>query len=232
MCTRTTEPDLIERDRRIVFQTGVLSLGCLAVTSGYAIVRYVIFGPVPGSQFPVYLLNKSVAWRSLSLVCIALSIGALSRISPRYFGQWMDQRKFIGISGFALATVHVMMSLSIMTPAYYPSFFDVESPAFTPLVELTIAMGTVSWILLFTLVIASIPSVQMTMSRRYWLRWQYVAGMGAALLGGGHVLYGFSGWWAPGSWYGGLPPITFLSLLAVVVMLLVRQAGNRLYKIG
>ena len=229
---KISESALAERDRRIVLHTGALTLGTLAATSGYAVLRYALVGPVPFSQLPVYLLNKSIAWSSLTLVCIALSTGALSRIAPGLFAGWVRQRKFIGLSGFMLATVHLVMSLSILTPAYYPSFFDGPSSTFNLLGVLTVQSGVVSWMLLFTLMLVSIPSVQQSMSRQYWLRWQRGAGLGAALLGGGHVLYGFAGWWTPETWHGGLPPITLLSFLLVVLMLTIRWVARRFENSG
>ena len=222
------ESELAERDRRIILHNGVLTLGTLIATSGYAILRYALVGPVPFSQLPVYLLNKSIAWSALILVCIALSAGALSRISPRVFARWVIQRKFIGLSGFMLATAHMVMSLSILTPAYYPSVFDGRSFTFKLLGGLTIQSGVVSWMLLSTLMLVSIPSVQQSISRQYWLSWQRGAGSGAALLAGGHVLYGFPGWWHPETWHGGLPPITLLSFLLVVLMLAVRRVARSL----
>ena len=221
-----SESELAERDRRIVLHNGALTLGTLIATSGYAVLRYALVGPVPFSQLPVYLLNKSIAWSALILVCIALSTGSMSRISPRLFAGWVSQRKFIGLSGFMLATVHVVMSLSILTPSYYPSFFDGQSSTFNLLGGLTIQSGVVSWMLLSTLMLVSIPSVQQSISRQYWLHWQRGAGLGAALLGGGHVLYGFAGWWTPQTWHGGLPPITLLSFLLVVFMFTIRRVAR------
>jgi DMSO/TMAO reductase YedYZ heme-binding membrane subunit len=204
--------------------TGKLLIAALSITSAYATLRYVVFGPVDPAHIPLYVLNKSVAWSALVLLGVALSAGPLARIRPHRFVRLLACRKSCGLFGFVLATGHVVLSLPILTPAYYPSFFS-RSSEFTALAEITMAAGVWSWLMLAPAAVTSLPALEQAMAPEAWRRSQRWAvwAQGAVLI---HLLYGVRNW-DPRIWYGGMPPITLICVLTVAVVLGLRAAGRR-----
>lgn len=223
------EPDnehFVSRDREATTKTLWVAVPVLIVTTAYAIIRYSILGTIAWQHVPIFVFNKGVSWAALAMICLSLSMGGLSRIAPGCFKSNLWLRKYFGLAGVALASLHILMSFFILDPVYFPLFYLEDSGRMTGLAELTMLMGAVSWVLLLTLGVASLPTVIDNMSRHYWLRWQHLAGFWAGVLGGLHVFYGYAGWIQPDTWSGGLPPITLLSALTVVAMLIVRAIGR------
>ncbi len=56
-------------------------------------------------------INKVLALASIGLIAISFIVGPLSRMFPAQFTQWLTHRKFIGLSGFALALFHAIYSI-------------------------------------------------------------------------------------------------------------------------
>lgn len=231
MDPRHSQPEAVleARDRAALRALFVLPTGLLLLTFAYAITRYVVFGPWDVGHIPLYVLNKAVSWSALWLVALAVALGPLARLSPGRFAQHLWRRRYFGIMGFLLASMHVVMSLTILNYAYYRQFFR-QAFELTALAEFALAMGVLAWFLLLMPLAGSLPGARAQMSARYWQRLQAIGGLGL-LLGGLHVSYGVSGWFTPGLWYGGLPPITLWSAAGVVVALGLRvlarlRAGN------
>ena len=218
------ELSLSDRDRSAF--RGVIWVGgiVMSITFAYAITRYVIFGPISAENIPLYVLNKSLAWGSLLLLALAMSLGSLGRLWPNRIARHVWHRKYIGLLGFFIATLHICLSCFIMGFGYYRSFF-LATIKMSFLVELSMLFGLVSWFLLFFLAVTSFPSVESNMSRRYWLRFHHW-GVYAVVLGSLHVIYGYATWTTPGDWYGYMPPITLWSFAIMFVMLLVRFLGR------
>ena len=212
------------RDRKATAFASKLLIAVFAVTSAYAIVRYVVFGPIKPAHIPLYVLNKAAAWSALVVLSVALSIGPLARLWPHRFTGHVAYRKLVGLLGFVLASGHVLMSLPILTPAYYPRFFS-ESSEFTALAEFTMAAGIWSWLMLVPPAAVSLPAVEQTMSPEAWRRSQRWA-VWALTVTFVHLLYGAPNWVRPGTWHGGLPPITLLCALTVAVVLVLRMIGR------
>ncbi|MCG2635070.1 MAG: ferric reductase-like transmembrane domain-containing protein [Gammaproteobacteria bacterium] len=218
------EISLSDRDRSAL--RGVVWVGgiVIATTFAYAILRYVVFGPIAAENIPLYVFNKSLAWGSLILLAISMSMGALGRLWPGLFARHVWHRKYIGIMGFFIATLHICVSVFIMGFGYFRSFFT-PTIKMTFIAELSMLFGLLSWFLLLFLAVTSFPSVQNNMSRNYWLRFHHW-GVYAVVLGSLHVLYGYPSWFTPESWYGGMPPITLWSFAVMFVMLAVRFLGR------
>lgn len=56
-------------------------------------------------------LNKVAALAGIGLIAISFILGPLSRMFPEQFAQHLPWRKFVGLSGFALAAAHSAYSL-------------------------------------------------------------------------------------------------------------------------
>lgn len=204
------------RDRAILRTCTALPAALLVVTAVYATTRYVVFGPWSVAHVPLYVLNKAFAWTSIVLLALALGLGPAARLWST-LGAHLWRRRWWGLVGFALATVHVLVSLAILNYGYYRLMFR-QAFEFTPLAEFAMLAGALAWLALLAPVAASLPGVQAAMSVRYW---QVLQGGGvlALVLAGLHLAYGVPGWFAPALWHGGLPPITLWSASAVLIAL-------------
>jgi hypothetical protein len=224
---RNSQPEAVRqaRDRAALRALLGLPTGLLLVTFAYATTRYVVFGPWSVGHIPLYVLNKAISWSALWLLALALALGPLARLAPRRFAGHLWRRRYFGIMGFLLASLHVVMSLAILNYAYYRQFFR-QAFELTALAEFSMAMGALAWFLLLAPLAASLPGAREQMSARYWQRLQGIGAWGL-LLGGLHVGYGAPGWLAPATWYGGLPPITLCSASGVAIALALRMLAPR-----
>ncbi len=213
------------RDRAAYRAVLLLSTATLAATFGYAWTRYVHHGPVDPQHVPLYVTNKAVSWSSVVLLGIAVSLGPLGRLAPKLFSRWVWYRKSIGLAGAALATAHLLLSVPIFNMFYYTAFFNVDGTLkFTT--ELSFLAGALGWTMLLVPVFVSIPNVQENLSGKFWLHlqsWNLVV----LLLTFGHVAWlGWSGWFEPVGWYGGMPPITLLCCGGIAAVFLLRLAAR------
>ncbi|MDA0708654.1 MAG: hypothetical protein O3B73_00420 [bacterium] len=172
-------------------------LAAVAVcTSLYALVRYAVFGGVSPIHIPVYLLNKSV-----SLACVFfLFFTALghARSNPEKVSFW-------GTAVLHSAYLHVMLSLALMSKAYYPKFFGADKMNLTG--ELTLLFG-----------VAAVYCTWFVRSRRYVFRHRQVFPLLTVFLVMGHLTaMGNAGWLTVEDWHGGLPPITLIGFVLAAI---------------
>ncbi len=216
-CHYPQQVHLEARDRAILRACVVTPAALLLSTAAYAATRYVVFGPWSAAHIPLYVLNKAFAWTAIMLLALALGLGPAARLWPARLADQLWRRRYWGLVGFALATLHVVVSLAILNYGYYRPMFR-QAFEFTALAELAMLAGALAWFALLAPVAASLPGVRTAMSARYW---QVLQGIGllALVLAGLHLAYGVPGWLAPDRWHGGLPPITLWSALAVLLAL-------------
>ena len=121
------------RDRAILRACVRLPAALLLVTAAYAATRYVVFGPWSIGHIPLYVLNKAFAWTGIVLLALALGLGPAARLWPA-LGAQLWRRRWWGLVGFALATVHILVSLAILNYGYYRLMFQ-QAFELTPLAE-------------------------------------------------------------------------------------------------
>lgn len=181
------------------------------VGMAYAIVRYNVFKGVPWEQLPVYVSNKAIALVGLLLI-------GLSRVV-----QDKARRKGLGLAGAGFVAVHVLLSLMLAGPEYFPSLYTAagQMTGNAALSMLAGALGSGALLWLFHSTKVRPPEGQP--------RTSLVPGLGRLLLlfTAVHVaLIGVDGWLDLASWPGSLPPITLLSF-AIAVLLLAMPKTKR-----
>jgi hypothetical protein len=165
-------------------------LSAMAASLLYATARYNIFKKVPWADWPIYTVNKALALAALILMLASLR----GMIAGRRIGRVM---MWAGTCAF----LHIILSLTLLDPAYYPKFFAGA--------KLNATAG-------ISLLIGAAAAVAMELGARKsgsWSSRQRVRTLAAiALAGGLHAaIPGTGTWFAPADWPGGLPPITLIS---------------------
>ncbi len=184
--------------------------GTLLLSMGYAVFRYHVLGPVPWAEFPLFIANKGICLAALLLLTLNFALGPLKNLGATVPDSWLNARKAMGMTGFLLAFVHVLMSFMLFSPASYGKFFAAEG-TLTGLAGLSMLAGVLSFAALWSY----------NMSFQTFLREekafiQFITSRGfmlfALLLGAAHLFFmGYEGWLQPEDWHGGLPPISLVA---------------------
>lgn len=154
----------------------------LTIAFGYALLRYCVFGDVSFRHAPLFVLNKAVAWAALMLLVISLAGGRWS--SP--FGR--SPRSSLTRRAIALGRAHVVASLVLVGPDYYPTLYDPDG-------RMNLA-GEV-------LIASGVFAVAYPILKSPWAR----AAIFASLALHAGALAAANGV-APERWPGGMPPIS------------------------
>lgn len=176
------------------------------LTSVYTVSRYIIFGNVSPVQLPAYLLNKSVSLASVVFLFLAATNNGSEQI---------EKMKFWGKTAFQSAVIHILISLAILSKAYYPKFFALDKMNLTG--ELVIMFGVLAAFLFWR-----VGTTTRGLSYRRWLR------IYSLILVSGHLTaMGLAGWLVPGKWNGGLPPISLIAFaLAIISIILLFKSSK------
>ena len=176
----------------------------------YATARYNVFKDVPWSDWPTYTLNKAFAL--CALVLVLLSVVRARRAGGDSTAPTMYMARVFGFT-------HVILSLTLLSPAYYERFFAQG--------KLTAAAGV-------SMLLGAVAAAAMAVDKRTRGN-QDTSGAArnlatlAVVVGLHAMLQGFAGWFAPSEWPGRMPPITLLSFLlglaAVVIVLWPRRTA-------
>jgi DMSO/TMAO reductase YedYZ heme-binding membrane subunit len=189
----------------------------------YAVVRYVIVGPVAPSQVPVFIVNKALAVTAIVLVAMALAVGPLVRMRL-VDSSWMTARKSFGVHGFVIAALHTVLTIATLSPVRYGKLHD---PAGMLTLEggLVVLGGVLALAMLVVPAITSAALVRKSMSPEAWQRAQRL-GLAALAIGFAHVaVLGWRSWLAPQTWPGGLPPLTAIAVAACAATFAIRSAA-------
>ena len=142
-------------------------------------------------------------------------------------GSWLSARKEIGLCSFMVILTHAFCSmLTFGSGAYYGKFFTDEH-SLTAIGSWSMLLGVLSfvWLWLYNISFkapqeADKPLLDLISSRGSLIL--------VGLLAAGHVtVMGFNGWLSPGSWAGGMPPITLVAFAIYLPALLIGLRGRR-----
>ncbi len=180
---------ILLREQRLLLTLGLAVLA-------YAVLRYHLVKSVPWEHFPLYTTNKVFA-----------VVGLAGLVSSR-LAAGRERRQRYGFAGLWCTTVHVLMSLLLMTPNYFGKFYS-KSGQFTWQTELSMAGGVLGVGFLLWLLIATLKTEtqKQTSLVPCLARWTLLA---TAL----HLVFmGGAGWLNRDDWTAakGLPAITLLA---------------------
>lgn len=203
------------------WKSSVISSIAISILSlAYAIIRYNIVREVAIQQIPLFVFNKAISLSSVIIIGISFLLGPLAKFWPERYASKFYLRKQFGLMGFGLAAIHVLISLLIFDPSYYPRFF-VEGKL-TLEGELSMLFGVIALFIFSIVAITSIPSVENSMERKKWVSIQrsgYLAFFFVLL----HVFFmGYKGWSNSAAWEWGLSPISLIAFIIIAFVLLAR----------
>lgn len=170
------------------------SLLVLLGSVAYATARYNTFKGVAWTDWPTYTLNKAFALSALLLLVFSV----VRKCSARGY----SNGRYLHVAS-VLASVHVVLSLTLLSPAYYENSF--AQGKLTGAVGWSMALGAVA-----AAVMAGGKRTDGAQDTDGGVRklaiLTFVVGLHAGL-------QGFTGWFAPAKWPGMMPPITLISFL-------------------
>jgi hypothetical protein len=188
----------------------------------YATLRYHVFKGVEWSHFPLFIMNKILAFSGFILLVASFAL------EPAYRKQgaaWFVTRKFIGRTGMVLIIIHILVSFLLFRPEIYDNFFRADGTlnAIGEWSMLMGALGITAYLVMhnsFSKPEEGNGFQQMVMSPAF--------GITALTLSALHVaIIGFEGWLTPLDWPGGMPSITLVSVMAFVIGIIVFLAGQK-----
>ena len=187
----------------------------------YAVLRYHIMGDVTWAHFPLFILNKAISLAAVGFISCSYLIGKIIHFHDHDKRLRLVAIKFCGLVGFFMAGIHALLSLCLLSPAYYGKYFlsdgrlNVEG-------EVSLTVGVIALCLLTGPAIATIPMMAKAVGGMRWKRGQRMGYLTLALVAIHMVALGWRGWLAPKGWHGGLPPISLIALILALIPLLVR----------
>ena len=196
------------------------------IAVAYSILRYHIAGDVSWAHFPVFILNKATSLAAVIFVASSYLIGRVIR--------WHNQDpkiklvviKFCGLMGFSLAAIHAVLSLCLLTPAYFAKFFAADG-RLNLQGELGLAVGVVALWALAMPAVTTLPTMPKAIGGIRWKRSQRMGYLALALIVAHMIAFGWKGWMSPSDWPSGLPPISMLAVIAAVIPLVVKFRSAR-----
>jgi hypothetical protein len=197
----------------------------LALSTGYAVVRYHIIGPVPWKDFPMFILNKGLCLAAFVLLTLNFALGPFRNLGAPVSESWLNARKALGMTGFLLVMVHALMSFLLFSPAAYGKFFTGDG-TLTLYSGLSMLGGVAAFVALWaynmsfqTFLREDKAFIRFITSRNFMLF--------ALLLGAAHLFFmGYEGWLKPAGWHGGLPPISLVAFSFFAVGYVINLLGR------
>jgi hypothetical protein len=198
----------------------------LSISLGYAVLRYHIMGNVPWKDLPFFIMNKGLALSAIILLTLNFSLGPLHILIAKIPDGWLNARKTIGMTGFLLVLLHVIMSSISFNPTIYGKFFEPDG-SMTLLAGLSMLGGVLSFVVLWgynlsfqTQLRKDKAFIQLITSRKFLLT--------AMLLTAAHLFFmGYKGWLDPSGWLGGMPPISLIGFVIFVFGYIINLVGRK-----
>jgi len=192
----------------------------------YAIIRYHLVGHVPWKDFPFFILNKGISLAAFILLTFNFGFGPLNNLGVKVPTSWLNARKALGMTGFLLALIHVLMSFMLFSPSVYGKFFE-SNGTLTLTGGLSMLGGVLAFVVLwgynmsFQTHLREDKSFIQFITSRTFLLW-------AMLLGALHIFFmGFEGWLHPAGWHGGIPPVSLVAFAIFAAGYIVNLLGRK-----
>lgn len=186
----------------------------------YAVLRYNILRGESFANLPLFIGNKILAMASVTLLAASYLLGPIQRVIT-VDGLLSHLRKYLGLLGYGLASLHAVASVLLLSPAYFPRLF-LPDGKLTLVGELSMMFGVLAFGLFGIIAVISIPSIAESLDRARWQRIQRSGYLGLALVGLHVAVMGYGGWMRASSYQYGVVPLSLIAVIVVTVTLLAR----------
>ncbi len=183
----------------------------------YATLRYIVFKGVDPVHFPLYIVNKIISISGIFFLAASYAIGKAEWLSFESKSKQNQLIKYLGLVGFSLISMHVFISLIIISPEYFPKFYEGNMLNFKG--ELSMLMGVFSLFCFTIPAIATIPFMQEAVGIKKWQKGQRMGYLGLLTSLFHTGVMGVSGWIDIEKWPGYLPPITLIGTIIAIIPL-------------
>ncbi len=192
----------------------------------YAVLRYHIVGAVPWKDFPFFILNKGISLSAFILLTLNFGLGPLNNLGVKVPVGWLNARKAMGMTGFLLVLIHVLISFMLFNPSVYGKFFEADG-TLTLLAGLSMLGGVLAFVVLWaynlsfqTFLREDQAFIRFITSRNFLLF--------AMILAGAHIVFmGYEGWLNPSGWQGGIPPVSLVAFAFFATGYVVNLFGRK-----
>ena len=192
----------------------------------YAVLRYHIVGPVPWKDFPFFILNKGLSLSAFILLTCNFGFGPLNNLGVKVSEGWLNARKAMGMTGFLLVLIHVLISFMLFSPSVYGKFFEADG-TLTLLAGLSMLGGVLAFVVLWaynlsfqTFLREDQAFIRFITSRNFLLF--------AMIFAGAHLVFmGYEGWLNPSGWQGGIPPVSLVAFAFFATGYIVNLFGRK-----
>lgn len=196
-------------------------LSTFALSLGYAVLRYNVLGGVAWAQLPLFVVNKAISVSAVALIASSYFVARASRGSETEREHRQPLIRFLGVSGFALAFLHSIMSLALLSPHYFASFFGDGRMNLKG--EASVLFGVLALFWLCFPALGSLLQMQ-TGSKVQRRNPAWDASTLALFCVLVHIfVIGSRGWVAPSAWPGSMPPLTMIAFVVALLPLLARR---------
>jgi len=198
----------------------------ILLSIAYAIVRYHMVGGVDWKDFPFFILNKGTSLAAFILLVCNFAFGPLNNLGINVPEGWLNARKALGMTGFLLVLVHVLMSFLLFSPKVYGKFFEADG-TLTLLAGLSMLGGVLAFVVLwgynlsFQTHLRDDKAFIQFITSRTFLLW-------AMLLSAAHLIFmGYEGWLEPSGWHGGIPPVSLVAMSIFTIGYVINIFGRK-----
>ena len=228
----------------------IITLCVLLISTIYTIyMRFVNTKTISWNQLFLLIPNKilcisaitllSLVYMPSNLACIhQLAYGTKERRFPVWLDKWLLSRKQLGLLTFAIGVFHAVITLVVMSPAYYSTWFHNSTIVISPIQnqtkfsvqpglmtwkgELASLMGILTLLSMSLLALASIPALGNLLNWREWRCIQSKLGTVTLLFAIGHVFAMATSRWIQVGWIKSLYSVGFVCVVFPVITILLK----------
>tara|TARA_Y100000310_G_C20339154_1_gene648958 strand:+ start:12 stop:683 length:672 start_codon:yes stop_codon:yes gene_type:complete len=172
-------------------------------------------------NYNLYIANKAIASAAVMLIGVSFLIGPLARFWPDTWVSKLYLRKHFGVFGFAVAVLHIIITLILLSPEQYPKLYT-EAGTLNATAQWSLLLGTLAILMFAVISITSIPSIERAMSKRKWLIIQRTGYLAFLFVLIHLVQLKYKGWINLDNWLNGLPPGSLVPFVFILIVFFMR----------
>lgn len=182
----------------------------------YAVIRHMVFGNTELIDLPLYITNKALSFTSIILISLSFCIDSYHLLVAKLPENKLFLKKELGLYGFVLALVHIILSFIAFNTDVYNKFFN-DDCDLTNAGAISLLAGLLAYYLLYKLKMSYKIKAKTEDNKNIKLTKKLLA-LGVLFLTFLHLFFmGISSWISPQDWSGNMPPISLIAFVVVFI---------------